>query len=73
MVDINIVLGVLLLALPFVGVFIVGLASVGWKDTVKAFGITALIVFVVVVGSILVFGDSELMAMLETIPMRFTI
>ena len=44
-------LGVFLLALPFIGIFAVAIATAGWSDALKAIGTSALILVCIFLGT----------------------
>jgi len=52
----NQILGALLIAIPFVGVFAYAAHELGWKDTGLAFGLLAVVIILIGAGSVLITG-----------------
>ena len=48
------ILGYFLIALPFVGLFVLGCKTIGFKWTLFAFGITGVIAGIIAVGVLLI-------------------
>ena len=62
---ISLIVGILILLLPFIGVFILGSASAGWKDTAIMLGV---LIGALIVSAMLYAGASLVARGLPNIP-----